>query len=342
MVMKNKLFAATALGSLLFSWQVNAAEIERNTAQMQAMDKITGRVSVVEVPVNSEVSFGSFSIVVRACKSTPPEETPENYAFVDVADSSFGKMQFNIFKGWMMSSSPALNAVEHPIYDVWLLKCIDTKVDPTKLLSEEKLKERDALPRLADIKQEAGNQVSEDLTNVETEQQKSVEQDETFKVVEEDKTLENYTQPAEVAEQKAEDETISLDAAEPEKQEEPLELEATSTSGPQSLLNIVEEPQEQNGNNVPEAVEPAQQSDDWEELPPATELPKQPEVQQPLEVEKIGEQDSAPSDNEEMEEAGSVPEVLPEDEEDQFIDFSSQSDATEALEAELSAEALKE
>ena len=107
-------------------------------------------------------------------------------------------------------------------------------------------------------------------------------------------------------------------------------------------MNIVEEPQEQNGNNVPEAVEPAQQSDDWEELPPATELPKQPEVQQPLEVEKIGEQDSAPSDNEEMEEAGSVPEVLPEDEEDQFIDFSSQSDATEALEAELSAEALKE
>ena len=62
MVMKNKLFAATALGSLLFGWQVNAAEIERNTAQMQAMDKITGRVSVVEVPVNSEVSFGSFSM----------------------------------------------------------------------------------------------------------------------------------------------------------------------------------------------------------------------------------------------------------------------------------------
>ena len=51
-----------------------------NTAKMQAMDKITGRVSVIEVPVNSEVRFGSFSIVVRACKATPPEETPENYA----------------------------------------------------------------------------------------------------------------------------------------------------------------------------------------------------------------------------------------------------------------------
>ena len=102
------------------------------------------------------MAFGSFSIVVRACKTTPPEETPENYAFVDVADSSFGKMQFNIFKGWMMSSSPALNAVEHPIYDVWLLKCIDTNVDKIKLLSEEQLKERDALPKLSDIKQETG------------------------------------------------------------------------------------------------------------------------------------------------------------------------------------------
>ena len=156
MVTRNKFWTAAAVGSLLFSMQASAAEIERNTAQMQAMDKITGRVSVIDVPVNSEVAFGSFSIVVRACKTTPPEETPENYAFVDVADSSFGKMQFNIFKGWMMSSSPALNAVEHPIYDVWLLKCIDTNIDKSKLLSEEQLKERDALPKLSDIKQETG------------------------------------------------------------------------------------------------------------------------------------------------------------------------------------------
>ena len=79
MVTRNKLPAASVLlGSLLWTASAGAYEIQTNTAKMQAMDKITGRVSVIEVPVNGEVKFGSFSIVVRACKKTPPEETPEN------------------------------------------------------------------------------------------------------------------------------------------------------------------------------------------------------------------------------------------------------------------------
>ena len=78
MVTRNKLPAASVLlGSLLWTASAGAYEIQTNTAKMQAMDKITGRVSVIEVPVNGEVKFGSFSIVVRACKKTPPEETPK-------------------------------------------------------------------------------------------------------------------------------------------------------------------------------------------------------------------------------------------------------------------------
>ena len=127
-----------------------AAEISKNTAQMQAMDKVTGQVSLIEVPVNGEVRFGSFSIVVRDCKTRPEEEIPENFAFVDVADTSFDASQVNVFKGWMISSSPALNAVEHPIYDVWLLKCVDTDLGGKTLLTAEQLRERDELPRLVD------------------------------------------------------------------------------------------------------------------------------------------------------------------------------------------------
>lgn len=133
---------------------VKAAEIEMNTAQMQAMDKITGRVSVIEVPVGGEVKFGSFSVVVRSCKTRSEDEIPENFAFVDVTDKSFDKEEFNIFKGWMFSSSPAINAIEHPIYDVWLLKCINTEVKPEQLLSEEALAARDNLPRLEEVKKE--------------------------------------------------------------------------------------------------------------------------------------------------------------------------------------------
>lgn len=123
-----------------------AKEIKTNTAQMQAMDKVTGRVKVIEVPVKGNVNFGTFSILVRDCQTRPPEETPENYAFVDILDNNSDGTTVNVFRGWMLSSTQSLNAVEHPIYDVWLLKCIDTEVDKSTLLSDEELKQRNDIP----------------------------------------------------------------------------------------------------------------------------------------------------------------------------------------------------
>lgn len=125
---------------------VNADEIQTNTAQMQALDKITGRVKLIEVPVNGNVSFGSLSIVVRDCKTRSPIETPDNFAFVDIVDRNADGTSENVFKGWMISSSQALNAMEHPVYDVWLLKCIDTQINPSSLLTARELEQRDAIP----------------------------------------------------------------------------------------------------------------------------------------------------------------------------------------------------
>ena len=104
--------AALALSLSAAALNVQATEIETNTAKLQAMNKLTGRVSVIDVPVNGEAQFGSFSIVVRACKTRPPEEAPDNFAFVDVVDKQEDGTVSNIFKGWMISSSPALNAIE--------------------------------------------------------------------------------------------------------------------------------------------------------------------------------------------------------------------------------------
>ena len=152
------------LATALSCWCVKAyaAEIKTNMARMQAMDKITGKVSEIDVPVGGEVLFGSFSIVVRTCLTRSPEETPENFAFVDVVDNYKSEEPINIFKGWMMSSTPALNAVEHPIYDVWLLKCYDGNIKGKKLLSEEDLNIRDELP---------STQVIEDVNTEENKEQ---------------------------------------------------------------------------------------------------------------------------------------------------------------------------
>lgn len=155
---KNKLLLSTAICCSLLVFNTAAKEVDTNIARMQAMDKITGKVSLVDVPVNGDVKFGSFSIVVRACKTRPPEETPENFAFVDVVDNYKSEKPVNIFRGWMMSSTPALNPVEHPIYDVWLLKCVNGKVDKSSLLSAEKLKERDLIakaPSIEEVKEKA-------------------------------------------------------------------------------------------------------------------------------------------------------------------------------------------
>lgn len=134
-------------GLLVWSSLAQAENITKNTAQMQAMDKITGRVSMINVPVGGMVKFGTFSIVVRDCQTRPAEEAPDNFAFVDISDNTLDGKEYNVFKGWMISSSPATNAVEHPIYDVWLIKCIDKKVDKSLLLSEAELAKHDSLPK---------------------------------------------------------------------------------------------------------------------------------------------------------------------------------------------------
>lgn len=165
-IINNLCLCAAFCSALVPANNLHAKEIEMNTAKLQAMDKITGRVSVLEAPVNSIVNFGSFSILVRACKTRPPEEAPDNFAFVDVVDVNQNNQQTNIFKGWMISSSPALHAVEHPIYDVWLLSCLNTNVDKSKLLNEEQLKARDEIPQQQNIElTDTLSENDENLTN---------------------------------------------------------------------------------------------------------------------------------------------------------------------------------
>ena len=157
--MENKLKLLLSISGVAFALNATAAqasEIDTNIARMQAMDKITGMVRVIDVPVNSEVKYGSFSIVVRACKTRPPEETPENFAFVDVVDNYKSENPVNIFRGWMISSSPSLNPVEHPIYDIWLLNCENGKVDPRlKIMTAEELKVREQIPQAKNLDKNA-------------------------------------------------------------------------------------------------------------------------------------------------------------------------------------------
>jgi hypothetical protein len=102
---------------------VMAEPIEGNTVVLQGLDKVTARVWTFDAPVDATVRFGTLEIRPRFCNRTPPEEPPEVKAFVEILEARDGETRNTLFSGWMFASSPALNALEHPVYDVWVLGC---------------------------------------------------------------------------------------------------------------------------------------------------------------------------------------------------------------------------
>ncbi|MDC0033637.1 DUF2155 domain-containing protein [Alphaproteobacteria bacterium] len=94
-------------------------------ALLQGLDKVTARVSTFEVPQDKPVRFGPLEIVVRTCSKSSPEETPESTAFLEIHNVRPGEERARIFSGWMFASSPALSAMEHPVYDIWIVDCIN-------------------------------------------------------------------------------------------------------------------------------------------------------------------------------------------------------------------------
>ncbi|HEV2337116.1 MAG TPA: DUF2155 domain-containing protein [Stellaceae bacterium] len=114
---------AVMLGVALGAGGATAGMTPQPVAVMQGLDKITARVSRFEAPVGKTVTFFSLSIVVRECERSAPEDRPENAAFVQIYETRPGEEQRRVFSGWMFSSSPALSAIEHPVYDVNLLEC---------------------------------------------------------------------------------------------------------------------------------------------------------------------------------------------------------------------------
>ena len=117
----------TALAAVLLLWPglASAAWIEGERARLQALDKITARISTLEVPIDTPVLFGTLSVTVRRCAYHPPEDPPEDAAFLQVVDNGYDSSATprEVFGGWMFSSSPAVSAMEHPVYDITLLTC---------------------------------------------------------------------------------------------------------------------------------------------------------------------------------------------------------------------------
>lgn len=130
---------------------------------LRALNKVTAKNSDLVINMNESARYGALEITPRFCDKRPPEEFPETSAFVEIVDKSAERRsdlkgattaatkeaaatpaaattdaglkpqhalpEGMIFSGWMFKSTPALNGVEHPVYDVWVIDCKTVAVD---------------------------------------------------------------------------------------------------------------------------------------------------------------------------------------------------------------------
>ena len=115
------LFAAALVAALPVP--AHAERLENDVAVFSALDKVTATIKILEVPLEQTVEFGSLKVTPHVCYSRPSTEQPKTTTYVDVEEVQLDGQQKRLFSGWMFAESPGLNAVEHPVFDVWLTSC---------------------------------------------------------------------------------------------------------------------------------------------------------------------------------------------------------------------------
>jgi len=121
-----RIIVSTALCIVFLSFNAVTAKAEKipnGVAIFAALDKVTARISRLEVALGESVEFGALRVTPHACFTRPLTETPLTSTFVDVEERKLDGTEKRLFAGWMFAQSPGLNAVEHPVYDVWLTGC---------------------------------------------------------------------------------------------------------------------------------------------------------------------------------------------------------------------------
>lgn len=118
-----------------------AEVINNKVAVFAALNKVTARISHLEIPLNTEQKFGALTIRPRACHTRPPTEPPSTNSFIEVEERKLDGSQHRLFSGWIFAENPGIHAVEHPVYDVWLTSC-KTPEAGKAVSSDENLRRR--------------------------------------------------------------------------------------------------------------------------------------------------------------------------------------------------------
>lgn len=120
-----RLFASFLTLAMMTAAPAFAAMEDYPSVKLQGLDKSVGRTVTFEAKVGSTIQYGPLFIKINSCRKAPPIEKPESAAFLQIWEVPPGEKKSEwVFSGWMFASSPALSAMDHPVYDIWVLDCL--------------------------------------------------------------------------------------------------------------------------------------------------------------------------------------------------------------------------
>ena len=102
----------------LLASPVAAEVVAAKGARLRVLDKMSGVVSDYDIGVGQAQAAGRLSVQLDDCRYPSDQPNGEAYAHLTISDA-----KATVFRGWMVASSPALSALDHPRYDVWVLTC---------------------------------------------------------------------------------------------------------------------------------------------------------------------------------------------------------------------------
>ena len=122
-----RFLAAVIVAVLIRGDGVRAEQIfeDHDFALLGGMEKVTGHAFAFSVAVGETGHFGTLQVKVMACRKTPPWQAPESASFLEISDIRSGAPE-SVFTGWMFAGTPGVSALEHPVYDIWVLDCADS------------------------------------------------------------------------------------------------------------------------------------------------------------------------------------------------------------------------
>ena len=125
LVGKNSFFLYFLIFLFLFtSISYSKSQLEGYFTEIKILDKISSKNTSLKLKNGQLIKFKDLSIQSLKCKNSEFDDNPEITAYIQVRDlSNQNNDEVFVFNGWMFSSSPSITPFDHPIYDVWLVKC---------------------------------------------------------------------------------------------------------------------------------------------------------------------------------------------------------------------------